>query len=55
MTAISTAVSGCHFLHSEAKYFATGKVDMKQFADHAKRKGWSVEEAERWLAPVLSY
>jgi 5-methyltetrahydrofolate--homocysteine methyltransferase len=23
--------------------------------DYAKRKGWSIAEAERWLAPVLNY
>ncbi len=51
----TAAVSGFYFSHPEAKYFATGKVDKEQVADYAKRKGWSVEEAERWLAPVLSY
>ncbi|MEW5904842.1 MAG: methionine synthase [Pseudomonadota bacterium] len=51
----TAAVSGFYFSHPEAKYFATGKVDKEQVADYAKRKGWTVEEAERWLAPVLSY
>jgi 5-methyltetrahydrofolate--homocysteine methyltransferase len=51
----TAAVSGFWFSHPEAKYFATGKVDKDQVADYAKRKGWTVEEAERWLAPVLSY
>ncbi|BBI98359.1 methionine synthase [Ferrigenium kumadai] len=51
----TAAVSGFYFSHPEAKYFATGKVDKEQVADYAKRKGISVEEAERWLAPVLSY
>jgi len=51
----TAAVSGFYFSHPEAKYFATGKVDKDQVADYAKRKGWTVEEAERWLAPVLSY
>ncbi|HZW25577.1 MAG TPA: methionine synthase [Gallionella sp.] len=51
----TAAVSGFWFSHPDAKYFATGKVDKDQVADYAKRKGWTVEEAERWLAPVLSY
>ena len=51
----TAAVSGFYFSHPEAKYFATGKIGKDQVADYAKRKGWTVEEAERWLAPVLSY
>jgi len=35
--------------------FATGKVDRDQVADYARRKGWSLEEEERWLAQVLGY
>jgi len=51
----TAAVSGFHFSHPQAQYFATGKVDRDQVADYAQRKGWSLEEAERWLAPVLGY
>jgi 5-methyltetrahydrofolate--homocysteine methyltransferase len=51
----TAAVSGFYFSHPEAKYFATGKVDKDQVEDYARRKGMSLEEAERWLAPVLSY
>ncbi len=51
----TAAVSGFYFSHPEAKYFATGKVDQDQVEDYAKRKGMTVDEAERWLAPVLSY
>ena len=51
----TAAVSGFYFSHPQAQYFATGKVDKDQVADYAKRKGWTVEETERWLAPVLSY
>ena len=51
----TAAVSGFYFSHPQAQYFATGKVDKDQVADYAKRKGWAVEEAEKWLAPVLSY
>jgi 5-methyltetrahydrofolate--homocysteine methyltransferase len=24
-------------------------------ADYARRKGWTLQEAERWLAPNLGY
>ena len=51
----TAAVSGFYFSHPQAQYFAIGKVDKDQVEDYARRKGWSVEEAERWLAPVLSY
>ena len=51
----TAGVSGFFFSHPQAQYFATGKIDKDQVADYAKRKGWTVDEAERWLAPVLSY
>jgi len=51
----TAAVSGFYFSHPGSKYFATGKVDKDQVEDYAKRKGMTQEEAERWLAPVLSY
>jgi 5-methyltetrahydrofolate--homocysteine methyltransferase len=51
----TAAVSGFYFSHPEAKYFATGKIERDQVASYAERKGWDIEKAERWLAPVLSY
>ena len=51
----TAAVSGFYFSHPHAQYFATGKIDPEQVADYAQRKGWTLAEAERWLAPVLSY
>jgi 5-methyltetrahydrofolate--homocysteine methyltransferase len=51
----TAAVSGFYFSHPQAKYFAVGKIDRDQAADYAKRKEWSLEVAERWLAPVLGY
>ena len=51
----AAAVSGFYFSHPLSQYFATGKVDRDQVEDYAKRKGWSLEEAERWLAPILNY
>ncbi len=35
--------------------YARGKVGKEQVASYANRKGWTMETAERWLAPVLSY
>jgi 5-methyltetrahydrofolate--homocysteine methyltransferase len=49
------AVSGLYFSHPQSHYFGIGKIERDQVVDYAKRKGWSVEEAERWLAPILNY
>jgi 5-methyltetrahydrofolate--homocysteine methyltransferase len=51
----TAAVSGFYFSHPQSQYFATGKVDRDQVADYARRKGMTLEQAERWLAPVLGY
>jgi 5-methyltetrahydrofolate--homocysteine methyltransferase len=49
------SVSGLYFSHPEAHYFGVGKIERDQVEDYARRKGWSLAEAERWLAPVLNY
>ena len=49
----AAAVSGLFFSHPEARYFGVGKIGRDQVADYAARKGWSLEEAERWLGPIL--
>jgi 5-methyltetrahydrofolate--homocysteine methyltransferase len=49
------AVCGLYFSHSQSAYFGVGKIERDQVEDYAKRKGWNVEEAERWLAPILNY
>ncbi len=51
----TAAVSGWFFAHPQAQYFGTGKIGRDQVDDYAKRKGWSVAETERWLAPILGY
>jgi 5-methyltetrahydrofolate--homocysteine methyltransferase len=51
----ASSVSGLYFAHPDAKYFNVGKIDRDQALDYAKRKGLSIEEAERWLAPNLGY
>ena len=48
------AVSGFYFAHPESKYFVVGKIGMDQVEDMAKRRGASIEDVERWLAPNLS-
>ncbi len=49
------SVCGLYFSHPESHYFGVGKVERDQIEDYAARKGWTVEEAERWLAPILNY
>jgi len=51
----TAAVSGMYFWHPGAEYFGLGRIGRDQIEDYARRKGWSVEEAERWLAPNLGY
>jgi 5-methyltetrahydrofolate--homocysteine methyltransferase len=50
-----SSVSGLYLSHPEARYFGTGKIERDQVEDYARRKGWSVTEAERWLSPILNY
>jgi 5-methyltetrahydrofolate--homocysteine methyltransferase len=49
------AVSGFYFAHPEAHYFGVGRIGRDQVEDYARRKGWDLLTAERWLAPILSY
>ena len=51
----TAAVSGWYFAHPESKYFGLGKIQRDQVEAYAKRKNMPVEEAERWLSPVLAY
>ena len=48
------SVSGWYFAHPDAKYFAVAKIQADQLEDYATRKGWTLEEAEKWLGPNLS-
>ena len=50
-----SSVSGLYFAHPESKYFAVGKLGKDQIEDYARRKGFSVSEAEKWLGPWLNY
>ncbi|HWW27392.1 MAG TPA: methionine synthase [Caulobacter sp.] len=49
------AVSGFYFSHPQSHYFGVGKVDLDQVEDYARRKGWDVTLAEKWLSPILNY
>jgi 5-methyltetrahydrofolate--homocysteine methyltransferase len=49
------AVSGWYFSHPASQYFVVGRLGRDQVVDYARRKGWALAEAERWLAPNLGY
>ena len=41
------------FHQPQARYFGVGKIGRDQLKDYAQRKGWTLQEAERWLQPIL--
>jgi 5-methyltetrahydrofolate--homocysteine methyltransferase len=51
----TAAVSGLYFSHPESHYFGVGRIEKDQVEDYARRKGWDLKTAERWLAPILNY
>ncbi|MGH8305239.1 MAG: methionine synthase, partial [Steroidobacteraceae bacterium] len=51
----TAAVSGWYIAHPQAHYFALGKIDRQQVEDYARRKGVTLEVAQRWLSPSLGY
>jgi 5-methyltetrahydrofolate--homocysteine methyltransferase len=48
-----SSVSGLYFGHPESRYFGVGRIGIDQLEDYATRKGWSVDEARRWLSTLL--
>ncbi|MEE9439837.1 MAG: methionine synthase, partial [Saprospiraceae bacterium] len=50
----AASVSGWYFSHPQSKYFGLGQIAKDQVADYAKRKGYTVDEMEKWLAPSLN-
>ena len=50
-----SSVSGFYYAHPESRYFGIGKIERDQVEDYARRKGWDMAKAERWLAPLLNY
>ncbi len=51
----AASVSGLYFGHPEARYFAVDRITREQVESYAARKGMTVAEVERWLAPNLGY
>jgi len=49
----ASSVAGWYFANPESKYFGVGKIDQDQLKDYAKRKGMSLDDATRWLRPIL--
>ncbi len=50
-----SSVAGLYLSHPQAHYFGVAKVERDQVEDYARRKGMTIAEIERWLAPVLNY
>ena len=50
-----SSVSGLYFAHPDSHYFGVGKIDKDQLCDYANRKDMTLEECEKWLAPILAY
>jgi 5-methyltetrahydrofolate--homocysteine methyltransferase len=49
------SVSGWYFSHPQSQYFVVGRLGHDQVEDYARRKGWTMAEAERWLSANLGY
>ncbi len=49
----ASTISGYYFSHPESKYFGLGRIGRDQLEDYARRRGISVEEAEKWLLPHI--
>ena len=49
------AVSGLYISHPQSEYFGVGRIERDQVKDYAARKGMTLAECERWLAPILNY
>jgi 5-methyltetrahydrofolate--homocysteine methyltransferase len=49
----ASSVCGWYFAHPQSKYFGVGKIEPDQFEDYARRKGMSIDDATRWLSPII--
>ena len=49
----ASSVCGWYFANSQSKYFGVGKIEKDQLDDYARRKGMSLDDATRWLRPIL--
>ncbi|MDG2089534.1 MAG: methionine synthase [Gammaproteobacteria bacterium] len=50
----AASVSGIYYSHPDSRYFAVGKIAEDQLIEYAERKGWTLDEARRWLSPILA-
>ena len=48
-----SSVSGLYFSNPQSRYFGVGRIGTDQLEDYAERKGWTVDEARRWLSTLL--
>jgi len=51
----AASVCGWYFAHPQSQYFTIGKISKDQVIDYAQRKSMTIDECEKWLAPVLGY
>jgi 5-methyltetrahydrofolate--homocysteine methyltransferase len=49
------SVCGLYFSHPQSYYFGVGRIERDQVEDYARRKRWTLAEAEKWLGPILNY
>jgi 5-methyltetrahydrofolate--homocysteine methyltransferase len=50
----ASSVAGFYFSHPQSQYFVLGNIDQEQLETYARRKGISLDEARKWLQPVLA-
>jgi 5-methyltetrahydrofolate--homocysteine methyltransferase len=51
----ASSVCGQYFANSCSHYFAVDEICKDQVSSYSKRKNMAMPEAEKWLAPILSY
>ena len=51
----ASSVSGLYFANPSSEYFSIGEITKEQLDDYVNRKGFTVEQGEKWLGPNLSY
>ena len=51
----AASVSGLYFANPDSRYFAVDRLARDQVEDYARRKGFTLQETERWLSANLGY
>ncbi|MCO4753400.1 MAG: methionine synthase [Bacteriovoracaceae bacterium] len=49
----AASVSGWYISHPDSRYFNVGYIGEDQLEDYAKRKNMTIEQARKWLSPLL--